>query len=62
MNPWFYQLAQSLPTLTTRAELVAALEEIEDHYDHYNEVEQETADELIALLNARISATDEGQS
>lgn len=60
MNPWFLQLSRELPTLRTRAELTAALEQIEDHYDHFNEVEQETADQLIELLNRRIASASEG--
>lgn len=56
MNPWFLQLSQQLPGLRTRAELLDALSDLEDHYDHFNEVDQEVADRLIVELNRRIDA------
>lgn len=56
MNPWFYQLSQMLSSLHTRAELLDALSDIEDHYDHFNEVDQEIADRLIVELNHRLDA------
>jgi len=56
MHALFVQLNQELPELRSRNELLAALSDIEDNYDAFNEVDQEIADKLIAELNRRINA------
>jgi uncharacterized protein YPO0396 len=59
MHALFLQLNQELSGLRTRRELLAALADIEDNYDAFNEIDQEIADKLIAELNRRINALDD---
>ncbi len=61
MNPWFQQLSQQIQSLRTRAELLDALDDIEDHYDYFNDVDQEIADRLIVELNSRLDTLSAAQ-
>ncbi|MBI5040329.1 MAG: hypothetical protein HZB57_03770 [Gammaproteobacteria bacterium] len=59
MNLWLHELAQTCDQLDTRAELLEALDIIEDQCQALDTAEQETAGRLITELNRRLDAMQE---
>lgn len=56
MNLWLQEITQDFEQLDTRAKLLEALDIIEDQYKALDDVEQETAGQLVAELNRRLDA------
>ncbi len=54
MNPTLSGIAEKLNNFSSKEEIAAALDELEDQFDALNEVEQEIAERLITLLNQRL--------
>lgn len=55
MHPLLFELSKKFDKLATRAEVLDAIADLEDAYDSFNELEQETASGLIEELNRRLA-------
>ncbi|TCV88166.1 hypothetical protein [Sulfurirhabdus autotrophica] len=54
MNPTLSGIAEKLNNFSSKEEIAAAIDELEDQFDALNEVEQEIAERLITLLDQRL--------
>jgi hypothetical protein len=53
MHPLLVEMSARFDRLETRVEIVNAISELEDAYDSFSGIEQETASTLIEELNRR---------
>ena len=60
MNPTLSGMSEKLDNFSTKEEVLAAINDLEDQFDALNVVEQEIAERLITLLNHRLIAIMEG--
>lgn len=60
MNPTLSGMSEKLANFSTKEEVLAAIDDLEDQFDALNEVEQEIAERLITLLNQRLIVITEG--
>lgn len=51
-----YALSSRFDTLQTRSELLTAIAEVEDHFDAFDAIEQEAAEQLQETLNRKLTA------
>ena len=53
-DPMLKRLAARFDSLQTRSEIQDAIDDLEDMFDLFNELDQEIASRLIEQLNARL--------
>ena len=54
MHPLLAALSVKFDQLTTRAQILDAISDLEDAYDSFSEIEQETVSKIIEELNQRL--------
>lgn len=54
MHPLLVEMSHRFDRLKSRVEIVNAIGELEDAYDSFSEIEQETVSRLIEELNRRL--------
>ncbi|MBI4207590.1 MAG: hypothetical protein HY527_21430 [Betaproteobacteria bacterium] len=54
MHPLLVEMSHRFDRLKSRLEIVNAIGELEDAYDSFSEIEQETVSRLIEELNRRL--------
>lgn len=54
MHPLLVAMSRRFDRLKTRAEIMDAIGELEDAYDSFSEIEQDTVSRLIEELNRRL--------
>lgn len=54
MHPLLVEMSRRFDRLKSRVEIVNAIGELEDAYDSFSEIEQETVSRLIEELNRRL--------
>lgn len=56
MHPLLMEVSRRFDRLRTRDELLDAISDLEDAYDSFSEIEQDTVAKLIEELNRRLEA------
>ncbi len=54
MHPLLVEMSRKFDQLRTRDQLVDAISDLEDAYDSFSEIDQETVSKLIEELNRRL--------